>query len=229
MGARIRTPPYIAVLAGNNAMLLCEVDYISDNIDWAYYPADGKPQVVIVKNCKVENKFVDDYSVMKSSVACFLVIKKARLDMAVKYSCSDRLSYLSSSSELTVIESKPSCKSSADGEKFLKAGTEVTFTCSVRYAGESAPSMEWYDEKDRSIPSVDKSDKNHLESSIIVKAEDSSLKPYACRTSMRGNRDGFFSPLGSLNLLLYNHDVTDYDEQSCEKTKHWRELAAMVS
>jgi len=76
--------------------------------------------------------------------------------------------------------SEPSCKSSADGNKFLIGGDEVTFSCSVRYAGAMPPVMEWTDQYDRIIiPNSVKSDETYVESNVMVKAEVPGLGRYS--------------------------------------------------
>jgi len=173
-------------VVGSEVTLTCRGQSNSNKVLWSFLPKGSYKSAVIVQNCNVDCRHIDEYDINTNNKACNLVIDNVTMALAGTYACSDRSKEsFTAAAELIVLESEPSCKSSADGQKFLKAGTEVNFTCSVRYAGTKPPSMDWTDEFDKVIPSLPKSGENNFESSITVKVKAPTLRPYTCKTYFR--------------------------------------------
>jgi len=171
------SPVNTAAIVGKPVTLKCRRR--SQNINWMFVPLGSNTVMPVAEKCRADNRHVDRYDVDTSFQSCNLEIESVTLDMAGTYSCMDRSQRsTTSSAELIVLESKPLCKSSAEGEKTLAADSEVHISCSVRYSGSLPPVMEWTDEFGQNVSSTSVKTKNYVKSSFVVTAEASALRPY---------------------------------------------------
>jgi len=182
--ARLVGPDNTLSVVGQSVKLNCSALSGSSKIQWSVLVNGTRTRVLLVKNCKVDPRVSADYDVDKTDNACNLVINSTSLHSAGTYTCIDRsVRPLAASANLVVLESEPTCKSTAEGQKLLKAGTGVNLTCSVRYAGAIHPSMVWTDEFGKVVPSRIMLGANKVQSCIDLKVKAPTLRPYTCKTS----------------------------------------------
>jgi len=156
----------------------------SQKIIWDFKTPGSYVPNILVDYCKTDFRHRKTYKVDKKQHSCNLVIPSLTLAMAGMYICHDRSENSSASvARLVVLESDPSCSSSAGAESTVTAGTQVNLTCSVRYAGAYAPIMEWKDAFDTVISGSITATKDGLVESILtLTAKTPTLMPYTCKT-----------------------------------------------
>jgi len=180
----IEFPANIAEVVGRKVTLECRGRYGSDKIQWQFLAVGSTTPLYIVDSCKVNSKYIDAYAVDETDNACNLRIDSVTIALAGTYTCTDisRRS-VTASSELIVLAAEPACKTSADGQKSVKAGTEVTFTCSVQYSGAAAPVMQFLNEFEQIMPVNSVIfNSSYVETSIVAKAGIPTIRPYTAKT-----------------------------------------------
>jgi len=177
-------PDNIAAVVGSEVILTCRGSFGSNKIQWQFLAVGSTIPLTIVDKCKVDSRHVDSYRVDDTDKACNLVLDSVTLELAGTYSCSDRSQRsFTASSRLIVLAAEPACKTSADGQKKVKTGTDVTFTCSVQYSGAAAPAMQFLNEFEEVMPvnSVT-STSTHVETSFVTNAGYKTIRPYTAKT-----------------------------------------------
>jgi len=156
----------------------------TQNIQWMFTQEGTVTPVIIADNCTINVSYMNSYYLDKINQACDLEIDSLTLDMAGTYTCAERgARSIPSSAKLIVLATAPVCKSTADGHHHVEADTKIHFSCSVRYAGHSPPTMHWTDEFHKTVSTAAvKTNATHSVSSFVVKAEVPILRRYTCKT-----------------------------------------------